>query len=403
MNIITQNGEIAILEFLKELDERNSYNDFYAITFHMSKLHERNKSDYQLKIAQNILADLTKRIISRIFVKANKDIVIIFEAKNREFVEKIIYQLRYLFIDDPLAFKKPNIENHDFSTVYVLIFQKEEFKRIILNSLNDEQKKSLSQNFRSNQMQHSGSNTTYFQKIEEDIAKLDMQKLIRKRKAAIAIREKKLNPIFDELYVNIPNLRDLLSYDLSLFDNKILYHFLVKTIESKILETIAGNIQFYITGATNINLNVDLILSEKFVEFHKSLRAYTNNSLIIDINLSDAFNDITSFLYAKNFLHELGYKTCIDDIDHYSISQINRETLGVDLFKMSLDSDEELGEIEQSILKQYVSKCNPNRLIITHCNDIEIFNYGKAVGAYIFQGWLIDKRLKEMDMIHENI
>jgi hypothetical protein len=380
MSAIKDNSKSKIVDYILDIDKNHSLREFYAVIFNLSNMLERNKNDYQINVAINILFDLNRKNKNKIFVLDNKDIVIIFEASNRDFVDKMIFQLRYLFIDDQIAFKKPNIENPNFAKVFVLAFQKLEFLSLF-------EEKTVKQ------AKYTESNANkIFETISQDIENLKLTNLIRNRSSAIIVPHKPINNIFTEYYISISQLKEILELDINLYSNKILYQFIKNKINTKLLETIKDNLPLFIQGPTNINLDSENILSDYFVDFHKSLKSVSNATVIVDFDIEDIFLDITAFTYAHNFLKELGYKICIDGLDCDNITHINPETFGADLIKIRY-SEENDNSINQSILKKYISKFSKNRTILTHCHNKKSLEFGTEVGFYLFQGLAIEKKL----------
>jgi c-di-GMP-related signal transduction protein len=176
----------------------------------------------------------------------------------------------------------------------------------------------------------------------------------------------------------------------------------MERVDNKLLDVIKSDIPRYIQGSSNLNLNIETILSEDFLEFHKMVKSLGNISMVIDINLADIFLDLASFNYANGFLKELGYKTCLDGIDDYSFINIDRRSLDFDLIKLTWNSDNE-NQIDLLTMKDFVQKCNPNRIILTNCDEQEAIHYGHNLGLFLFQGWFLEKLYQNELSVKHNI
>src|SRR5690606_1038125 len=71
--------------------------------------------------------DLYKQQEGGIFLCRDADIFVVYKGEDRPLLEKGVFQLRYLFVDDPLAYDTNGDENPDFCRVYDLAFQWHEF------------------------------------------------------------------------------------------------------------------------------------------------------------------------------------------------------------------------------------------------------------------------------------
>ena len=395
MSVVIQDSEIKLLEYLKQIE--GSFKNHYAVFFHLSKLLDKNRSDFQIKIGINVISDFFKKCAGSLFLLRNHDLVVIIENGNHDMVKKIIYQLRYLFIDDELAFKNPEQENPDFSDLYILKNDWNDFVRVCREKIDQNHLQNLSKISNSN-IPLANTNPSLdrlvkaynFSKIENDLQKVDLTRLIRKQNISILMQDKNVKPIFTELYVNILHLRDHLQYSHSFLDNKLLFRYFTESVDNKLLSFIKNDINKYITSATNLNLSIETILSEDFLEFHKMIKSMKNIQMVIDFDLSDVFLDLNSFYYANQFLKELGYKTCLDGIDNYSFIHIDRRGLDFDLIKLNWDPDA-ASAVDFTKMKDVIQKCNPNRVILTNCTDDESLQYGYNLGLFLFQGWWLEK------------
>lgn len=400
MTIITKDSEIKLVEYLGNI--KNNYENYCAIFFHLSKLKERNKSDFQIRIATNVLSDVMPKHNSEIFLLENKNVVALVNSQQKQLIDKIIYQLRYLFMDDPLAFKKNNQENPEFSTVYVLSFQWNEFQTFCEQLIKVEIEEPQNDNKNFNELaekEYSEKHNDIFTKIAHDINNLNIKHLIRRQNIAVMVKSNKIKPIYSELFINLAHAKNILDYDKMFEESKLQNIFFREKLDEKFINFIADNPSDYIVGATNIRLNIDLILSDNFINFSKVIRQYTNSSIIISIDLAEVFLDIDSFYYAKQFLQELGYKICINNNDPYSFLLVNNNLFDVDLIKISWDYDV-IDEIDISKIKKAIYDINPNRIIFAGCEDESHIAFAQSLNLILFQGLFIDKIInKQKDEI----
>lgn len=91
-----------------------------AVHFRLSDLLDQYKSEYQTKIAVNLVNDLLKNYDGGIFLLMDHSIVVLVGQLERPVLNKLIFQLRYLYMDDPLAYTDEGHENPDFCTIYDL-------------------------------------------------------------------------------------------------------------------------------------------------------------------------------------------------------------------------------------------------------------------------------------------
>src|SRR4051812_16868652 len=108
MKVVTKEPEIKLLEVVGGL--KSDPSGYYALHFNLSQLTAQYRSEYQIKIAINILNDLFKAEDSIAFGMEDSDVILLYNGSNRGLLEKAIFQLRYLFMDDPLGYSLDGLE-----------------------------------------------------------------------------------------------------------------------------------------------------------------------------------------------------------------------------------------------------------------------------------------------------
>src|SRR5262249_49924197 len=129
----TKDAEAKLLETIGSIkDEANSWRGMH---FRFSQLLEHYRSDYQVKIAVNLINDLLKANQGGIFVCADTNIFVAVRNVTKNQLDKVIFQLRYLFMDDPLAYNSDGQENPEFCKLYDLGVDYSEFQSVAKRKL----------------------------------------------------------------------------------------------------------------------------------------------------------------------------------------------------------------------------------------------------------------------------
>ncbi|MFN7038037.1 MAG: EAL domain-containing protein [Alphaproteobacteria bacterium] len=386
------NNKLRLIEQLKFLKDKCQ--NHFAVHFHFSKLKENNKSEYQTKISINIINVFFRNHEIDIFVLKDGDIVVIYQNEDKEVLRKVIFELRYLFIDDPLAFKSEGIENPDFCTSYYLLTDWEKF----FNNLNNDS------SVKATEKDFSRKKTTVLEltanslfSIESDIMNAEILPLMRTQNI-VALSTNIPRPLFSEIYVSIAHLCHSFDYQLKTNPNSILFRYLTHRLDEQVLEMLKNKINSFSNKSISINLNINTILSEKFYSFDKVIQPAQKTSIIIEINVSDVFSNISAFITAKEYLQKSGYKVCLDGLNNLSFNQLDRESLGFDLVKLQWNCDtiSSLGSNENLKLIKSIKKCGVNRIILCRCDNEDAIEYGKALGISLFQGWHVDKMVNNL-------
>ena len=107
----------------------------------------------------------------------------------------------------------------------------------------------------------------------------------------------------------------------------------------------------------------------------------------------------------RNFLHDRGYRFCLDAVTHLSLPLIDRERLGFDLVKIhwSPDLRDQLDGVQGEVLRQAARTIGQERLILARCDSEFAFEAGHALGISLYQGHMVDHLLARGQSLEDSI
>lgn len=412
MFVASKDAEAKLVETVTSIkDEANSWR---AVHFRFSNLLEHYRSDYQIKIAVNLISDLLKANQGGIFVMQDCNIYAVCRNVTKSQLDKLIFQLRYLFADDPLAYSGEDQENPAFCRIYDLSIEFDEFHELVKRRLAMASRASQDRfaavslgvsAIPSSSDPGDGKPKAFTpQKLvsaERDLANADMSKVLRRQPVCAAVPNMAIRKVFDELYINIGHLRQLLKSDADFHSNRWLFKYLTQILDLRVLDLLTRNPGRFFDNPISLNLNIETLLSNRFTEFDAAIKNSVKVSIVIEIQVADVFNDMAAFLLAKDTVQKLGYRVCLDGLTNLSITQIDRERLGFDLAKLQWNADMEsdLKSKESKAVAEAIKACGPNRIILCRCDGKQAVEYGQALGVSLFQGRFLDKVINPMAKI----
>jgi EAL domain-containing protein (putative c-di-GMP-specific phosphodiesterase class I) len=377
--------------------------------FAFSQLLEHYRSEYQIKIAVNLLNDLLGDRDGALYVCEDSTIFVVVRNLPKPQQDKMVFQLRYLFMDDPLAYTPEGDENPDFCQHYVLDQDWQEamdiLKRRLVMRVRKNQSglpRSLRQNLPELPEQKIVKarearmlNASSLASIEKELLGVDLTPILRRQPICAAIPDTAIRSVFDEMYINIAHLRKTLSIDVDLLSNRWLFKYLTQILDDKMLELIAKDTSRYLSTPISLNLNIPTLLSHRFTEFDAKLKPGMKVSVVIELQIADVFADMSAFLYAKDTVQKLGYRVCLDGVTEQSFPQIDRQRLGFDLIKLQWNADSEADAKSDynRKLQEAIRACGSNRVILTRCDNQKAVDYGHALGLSLFQGRYLDQMM----------
>ena len=222
---------------------------------------------------------------------------------------------------------------------------------------------------------------------------MDFSSLIRRQSVCAIIGKSTPQMIFDEVYVSIADLRDMLMPDVNLFSNPWLFMYLTETLDKRVLANINRHDDGSLTNNFSLNLNVSTILSDDFLNFDENTNPVQRSSIVLELQLTDIFSDFKAFILAKTFAQYRGYKICIDGITVDKLQYIDREHLDSDLIKIIWHPSFMDVVREDKHFTDYVNKAERARMILCRVDDPQAVEIGNSLGINLYQGRYIQRLL----------
>ena len=416
MRIVEKEAEAHLIELLNLV--RENRDGWQAICFEFSQLMEHYRSEYQVKIATNLMNDLLGDLDGAIYLCEDSTIYVMVRYFSQFLLDKLVFQLRYLFMDDPLAYTPDGDENPAFAAIYELETQWDEFSGICKRRLVRRVRESRGVQAiathpnmaRSTGMRYDGGDLAdlmqaarsmqqlgpmHLLAIERGLKDLDIGEAIRRQPICASIPKAAVRTVFDEMYINIQHLQQLLGFEVDLLSDRSLFRYLTRMLDVRMLDTIQRSPSRYLLNPVSLNLNIETLLSNRFAEFDAVVKPGTKVSIVIEMQIADVFTDMAAFITAKDVMHKLGYRICLDGTSDLSFPQIDRANMGFDLVKLMWNADRKsnLSSESNQRLKEAVKRCGANRVILTRCDSKEAVEFGQAMGITLFQGRYLDAQV----------
>lgn len=434
----TRDSEAKLVETIASIRDEAAH--WRGAVFEFSKLLEGYRNDYQVKIAVNLVNDLLKIHQGGIFVCQDATIYVVCRNVTKAQLDKVIFQLRYLFMDDPLAYNADGQENPDFCRIYDLGNEWEKFhenarRRLAKNPRQPEiidgpaeprrpakaaaaepkvdisprtgattkqPKPAAPESAKADDWEttlatprakvEAKFNPRTLASLETDLRNADISRVLRRQPICAAMPNMPVRRVFDETYINIAHLRKMLRSDADLLSNRWLFRYLTQILDERVLDMLRYNPRA-IETPISLNFNVDTLLSQAFAKFDAGLKPSAKISIVIELQISDVFADMPAFVLARDTAQKLGYRICLDGLTNLSFTNIDRERLGFDLVKLqwSPEMDTDITPREKRLLSESVQRFGSNRVILCRCDNQAAVDFGQSLGISLFQGRHLDK------------
>ena len=397
----TIRSDIAVAEYLRKLD--SSIGEYDAIYINVSKLENSNIRDSHRQELADTFAAFVSKTMARYFWFANEDVIVIYNRRIKDEILSCLVKIRFMFHDDPFIHNSEDLRAIGFINFYNMVDDKKEFYHLV-NKLSHQQNPLKLQTQKTTPFVVNSSPTyTAKQKkpftpdilarVQKILSVADFSSFIRRQAICAIIGKSTPLRVFEEVYVSIPDLREMLMPDIDLLADPWLFLSLSETLDKRVLETISRHDDGSLIGNFSININVSTILSNEFLEIDESISASMRPSIILELQLVDIFSDIKSFVLAKTFVQARGYKICIDGISVDKLKYINRTNLNCDLMKIIWHPSFMDVINEDKHFMDYVNKAERAKMILCRIDDPSAIEIGNSLGINLYQGRYVQRLL----------
>ena len=390
-------NEMVVFDYLRKLEQKGIDGAVLYVCLHKLtnvKLRSTNKKAVN-DTFNSLLPD------GKLFVLSNDDLVVVYDKSKHEEALSCLVKLRFLLHDDPIIRMAEDLEQIEFVKFYNVAEQKNELREQLQRVIGEGQsslKPEMTKNIvfdTSTRRVKKGLSPEMLSKVQKILSVADFSSFIRRQAICAIIGKSSPQRVFEEVYVSVPDLRDMLLPEVDLTSNPWLFLSLSETLDQKVLETIGRHDDGSLIGNFSVNVNVSTILSDNFLNFDDNINVSMRSSVILELQLVDIFSDIKSYMLAKTFAKARGYKICIDGITVDKLKYLNRTNLDCDLMKIIWHPTFMDVIREDKHFMDYVNKAERAKMILCRIDDAAAVEVGNSLGINLYQGRYVQRLLSQ--------
>ena len=239
--------DIAVAEYLRRLDD--SVREYDAIYIRVSALENKNLRESHRQELADTFAAFVSQSMARYFWFANEDVIVIYNRRIKDEILSCLVKIRFIFHDDQLLKGSDNLESAGFIRFYNMAQDKKDFYHLV-SFLSKQQtpiklqtKKvtpfTMSPINQTPQKQKKPLTTDILARVQKILSVADFSSFIRRQAICAVIGKSSPLRVFEEVYVSIPDLREMLLPDVDLLSDPWLFLSLSETLDKRVLETIS--------------------------------------------------------------------------------------------------------------------------------------------------------------------
>jgi hypothetical protein len=391
--------EALLLEYVQQLEKIRAGRKMLHL--HLSQLRPYNRRDTHLRTAAANFDPIVRAANGQVFVLRNGDIFFCYKKEIQVQVDAIIQRLRYLFGEDPLVAEE-GAEGKEFATVLDAATQYDDILYAARSTTEEEIKRGSEEKTREDARarlkarQEKGEPLTpdVLARIETALVRADLSNLVRRQYACSVDENNAPTQIFSELFISIKDLRETLLPGVNLNSNRWLFQHLTETLDKRMLALLAKTDRFTVSGDISINVNVRTLLAPEFMSFDDNVSAGRRGSLIIELQKEDIFSDLGTYLFAREFLQNKGYRVCLDGLTFQTLDIIDRKRLGADMAKLFWTPELAEKPEGRDRIKRLLDGASKS-IVLCRCDSADAVEFGRAVGIELYQGRHIESLIAE--------
>lgn len=378
----------------------------WAVRVHLSRLQPRNRPEHALRAAETTFSAVVSRDGAQFYWLRNFDFIVLFNTSAADMVRSALVKVRFLFAGDPVvagSHEVPEGGSDRFVTWYKLDTDYDTLYAQVQGMVADHRRGSRSSLRRhrhaaSRVQQRRGRPLTaaMLAKVETALMGADLSSHVRRQSICALVGRALPDPVFTEVFVSIGDLRETMLPHVDLTANPWLFQYLTQTLDRRVLTMLSRRDDRTLTQGFSINLNVQSILSEDFLKFDDSLAPGSHGTVVLELRSEDIFADLNAYFFSRDFVHQRGYRVCIDGLTWRSLPFVDPRRLGADLVKFNWQDDlpAVLKSPEGARTAKAIREGMRGRMILARCDNEAAVRFGQEWGFTLYQGRHIDKVLK---------
>ncbi len=371
-----------------------------SVIIHLSRLRVDHRLAHHLRIASNTFANLVKPFDGQTFPMSSGDIVFLCRNVDPGVIDDAVMKVRYLFGDDPLTGDSDVDAPDSFASWYDLGVDGQRFFDYVTAAQDNAQRRqrrlaAIVGGIEAGPPKLLPMEPQALTELVKAITRADLSGLLRRQAVCALVGDEPPKPVFREFYISIADLRDAVMPKYDIAADFWLFKYLTQTLDKRVMVLLRRSDENRTNLPFSINLNVSTLLSPEFLAFDENVRAVTRGSIVIELSKVDIFADLGSYIFARDFARERGYRLCLDGMTALTLPFIDRDRLGLDLVKLFWGPEMAgaSGMAHAADLGAALDRVGAGRVVLAHCDTAEAIAYGQSLGIRMFQGRHVDSLL----------
>lgn len=371
---------------------------WYGVHAHLSGLHPGNQQAKYIRIATQAFDAVTNNFESTLYIMSNFDMILVSKETPIESIDEALANVRSLFSEDPLTEGEEGSFEDRFTTWYDLS-QNTDLTALDADvkflAVEAEQRRNREEEERTssliNQMDGEILTARNLAVISEKLQRVQINGLVQYQSAVEIEPDMKGRLLFNEYFISMKDLQRRIAPDTNLFGNPWLFSYLTELLDKRLLSVIAARDFSASRDAVSLNLNISTVLGREFQTFHRMLGENAEN-VLIELQMVDVLSDLSTFAYARDSLHDNGYKVILDGLNPLSLQFFDPSQLETDYVKIAWGREFKADTTQTKVaeVREVVLRLGKDKVILGRVDSEQAIVWALSLGIQRFQGHYVD-------------
>jgi len=387
----TPTNEMLLLDLLQRLSKFRAGR--IVVHLHFSELSSAFRHEPYIRIATESFTAFVNVFEGHLIQLENKDVFFLAKDATVTALDAAVDRVRLLFSQDPLLETYTIKGESRFCTFYDLSKDYDELTQVA-QTIYQEALQRMSYRGASKPPELNPIHPSILSRLEHSLETVDVTNIARRQTICTLIDNVNPQPLFEEIYISIGDLQNIVAPGINLGSDPWLFRYLTQKLDHRIMLMLIRD-GVTSTRPFSLNLNVSTILTPEFAKFESIITSQLRGRLVIEMNKLDVFSDMGAFQFARDYLHDHGFRLCLDGLTHHTLPHYDRSKLGFDLIKLNWTPNA-LDDMMPSMFPEVhrlILETGQAHTILCRCDDEHAINTGRDLGIVMFQGRHVDKLL----------
>lgn len=354
-----------------------------VVHLRFSNLLPHNRTPVRLKILTRMFRSLESGRQIQIFAITNGDLVIIVNAGAQRDVQNIVHRIRTLFESDPITIGEGDQDR--FVAWYDLNLD----APLAIHAAQELRTEAQNAAPQSAAMLPPLA-PALLDEVQKKLAFANVVPFVRDQpvlRVNAATYEASIE--FIEFFLSVGDLQRAAAPNINLLGDRWLFQDLSRTMDQRMLETVARAPHAREAAALSLNLNLETVITNSFATFLE--RIGPDHKIVVEVQAVDVFTNIALYLDVQGALRGLNHAILIDGLTIGTLRLIDISQLKPDYAKVAYAPEMEVsGRGGVQVVQELVNTVGEGKVILSRCESANALSLGLKNGITLFQGRFLD-------------